>query len=88
MSHIKYHKLTRFARIFYKTLQKIRKVFSEIYASQHMSKGTHFDIDGRGGSFTPAGCVHLFILSARKIYSRGCTSKKIGAIIKEKGRGG
>ena len=24
------------------------------------------------------------ILSARKIYSRGCTSKKIGAIIKEK----
>ena len=28
------------------------------------------------------------ILSARKIYSRGCTSKKIGAIIKEKGGGG
>jgi len=30
----------------------------------------------------------LVILSARKIYSRGCTSKKIGAIIKEKGGGG
>lgn len=30
----------------------------------------------------------VFILSARKIYSRGCTSKKIGAIIKEKGGGG
>ena len=28
------------------------------------------------------------ILSARKIYSSGCTSKKIGAIIKEKGGGG
>lgn len=32
--------------------------------------------------------VSTIILSARKIYSRGCTSKKIGAIIKEKGGGG
>lgn len=34
------------------------------------------------------GVQREHILSARKIYSRGCTSKKIGAIIKEKGGGG
>ncbi len=38
--------------------------------------------------FAARTSVAAVILSARKIYSRGCTSKKIGAIIKEKGGGG